>query len=435
MTVQRSQRHLSYVLAVVLAMALVVVGGPAGATAGEERQRISSISITSDKDFNPANGVRSGTGTKGDPFVISNWDTSSLSIRDTGAWVVIKNNTIDTARLNWNGRHVTVVNNTIGDLRVNENIPRTGDATSGLIARNDFGTVGQLRHFDGIFEKNVVGDPSDLALPFFQQQAVLFDGFNGARFRDNVLYGYLDIRLHGHHHGSGFDETSHHHGTENAHHGGAMDSMDHSQRYHEVTVTGNEIHSTGPWALRYNDRAHSANDRTANSEENPELDKPHMHYTRVHLNDNLLLGSGLAVEIFNSKDELHKEIGHGSLEISGNTVKLERDTDDSFNNKNGIWISEVQVATLRLRDNVVLGAVSQLDNDVFGSADAGIRLDRISAGRIKLAGNSVADFTYGIAASQMDEKVHWTIARLKAERVDYPVYYDNSVKNRPRQNP
>ena len=39
--------------------------------------------------------------------------------------------------------------------------------------------------------------------------------------------------------------------------------MDHTQRYHEVWVTDNEIVSPGPWALRYYDEAHSANDRTA----------------------------------------------------------------------------------------------------------------------------------------------------------------------------
>ena len=180
-------------LAVVVAAGVLVPA--ASAVADETREQRNRIYISKDSEFTKKNGIRSGSGTKADPFIISNWDVSDVHIHDTSAHVVLMDNTIDWLTLNWIGPGVHVMDNFIGDLRVNENVPRTGDATSGHFAKNTIGVVGQLRHFDGDFVHNLVGTPSDAEssgpTAFFwgSRRAVNFDGFNGAHFAHNTIYG------------------------------------------------------------------------------------------------------------------------------------------------------------------------------------------------------------------------------------------------------
>src|SRR5918999_1886721 len=134
--------------------------GPQAPQDDEPKQTRESIYISADNEFNPANGVRSGSGTKSDPFVISDWSLESIHIHDTDRYVVIRDNVVSgTMVLDWIGDRVKVVNNNVQDLRVNQNVKRTGDMTSGLIAHNVFGVVGQLRHWDGVFAYNTVGSP------------------------------------------------------------------------------------------------------------------------------------------------------------------------------------------------------------------------------------------------------------------------------------
>jgi len=68
--------------------------------------------------------------------------------------------------------------------------------------RNTFTTVGQLRHFDGVFAFNTVGAPQSGALSssYPATRAVNFDGFNGAAFVHNTIYGNLvgGITIEGH---------------------------------------------------------------------------------------------------------------------------------------------------------------------------------------------------------------------------------------------
>lgn len=400
----------------------------------DERQQRGAISISSDAGFTPENGIRGGSGTRRDPYVISNWKLNNISLADTGKYVVIKNNTISgTLRLNWNGDRLVVVNNDIGDLRVNENVKRTGGPTSGRIAKNRIGIVGQLRHWDGIFEKNVVGSPDVQQLPFFDERAVNFDGFNGARFRNNTVYGYVDVRLHGHHHGSGFGgEQSHDHNLMGAHAG--HDMMDHTQRYHQVWVTNNEIHAPGSYyALRYYDQAHAANDRTANSEPNPELEKPHTHYTRVHLNNNKLDG-GIVVDIFNAEDELHKRYARGLVEIKGNQISLTRGATDSFESRTGIELNSMRYLTLKVVRNEVRADFSGDPTEPLGSrSDVGIRLRNVDQGNLQLVGNGVYGTYYGIWASQMTKNVQWLISGFRTGNVQVDLHYDDSVANAPEK--
>ena len=436
-----------------LAVALIAsfsigVVGPVSAAAGREA-RNGSIFIESDKDFTEANGIRSGSGTAADPYVISGWDVFEIFIRDTSAHLTIRDNTIQFLTLNWNGPGVDVVNNDVGDLRVNENVKRTGDPTSGKITNNTFGVVGQLRHFDGVFAHNTVGSPSAEEtdpfddLPFFDDRAVNFDGFNGSRFFDNTLYGYLEVRLHGHHHGSGYGESSHYHGATPEHQHGAEaeshdDMVDHSERYHQVWVYDNTIHADGPYALIYTDSNHQGNDRTANSETNKELNKPHTHYTKVHLNDNELIGAGLVVDIFNAKDERHTETNRGSVEIARNKISLARNMKSlPFENRDGISVWDVKDLKLQIVGNSISydGTDDPLAPADWDPGDAGIRLRSVDLADVLISGNSVANTFYGIAASQMSKDVFWTIRALKTTGVTEAVYYDESVKNKPQDGP
>ena len=55
------------------------------------------------------------------------------------------------------------------------------------------------------------------------------DGFNGAHFVHNTIYGFVDARLHGHHHSSGWGEPSHNHGSQTP----DSEASVHRYRYHD----------------------------------------------------------------------------------------------------------------------------------------------------------------------------------------------------------
>ena len=423
------------IVAMALALGLMATGyaSPAQADPSERAQR-NSITIGSDSEFNPANGVRSGSGTKRDPFVISGWDTSSISIRDTSAHVLITNNTVDRLVLNWNGPGVTVINNEVGDLRVNQNVKRTGAATGGLIADNEFGIVGQLRHFDGIFENNVVHGDSSAWGSVFSNQSVTFDGFHGSKFRNNTINGWMEVRLHGHHHGSGFDAASHHHSHGAGH---DMSEVDHTKRYHEVWVTNNRITATGPYALLYTDTIHSANDRTAASEQNQRLNDPHSHWTRVHLANNELIGAGLMVDVFNADDERHTGTNTGLVDIRNNKISLVRELDDNlWGWKDGIRIQRAKDAKVTIANNQITGepvADRDLLDERSSTYDGGIVLQDVDLANIYVTANKVTDMQFGVRAASMTKNVHWWISDLRTSGVAQSVYYDNSVENHPRR--
>jgi hypothetical protein len=427
--------RLAVVVALVASLALIVA--PAKADDGPTDR--ADIFISKDTEFNPANGVRSGSGTASDPFVISGWNVSQMYVADTSKYLVIRDNVVTNALiLNWNGPGVTLVHNQIGDLRVNQNVKRTGDATSGYMAHNVFGIVGQLRHFDGIFEHNVVKGSDDVFATItapFNSQAVQFDGFNGSHFRDNEIYGWVEVRLHGHHHGSGYGDASHYHGSDHANHHDMAD-MDHSDRWHQVFVTGNEIHVDSGWALVYTDTAHSANDRTAASEDNEALNQKHVHHTRVYLHDNTLIGGGLYVDVFNADDENHLGTRRGLVDIRNNKISLTKSTTAMpWEQADGISVWQAKDVTLNIVGNTVAAEATEQSSaldDQFKS-DTGVLLQAIRDADIFIRDNLVTSFFYGVRGSDMSKDVNWTIEGLKAESVTYPVYYDNSVKNQPKR--
>src|SRR5438094_1578229 len=59
-------------------------------------QRRSTITIGTDAQFNPANGVRSGKGTFEDPFVISGWYVDTILVHDTTKAFEVKDDYVGT---------------------------------------------------------------------------------------------------------------------------------------------------------------------------------------------------------------------------------------------------------------------------------------------------------------------------------------------------
>ena len=429
-----SRRFLILLVIVSLIGAYLSISAPPAAAEDEFKPR-GDIIIKNDDHFDAAHGVVSGSGSPTDPYVIEGWQVRRIELADTDSAVVIRDNAITSQLiLNWNGPYLTVVNNRVNDLRVNQNVKRTGAATGGLIADNSFGLVGQLRHFDGVFENNTVKPGAGFfdPLPLFGPgDAVTFDGFNGAIFRNNTIYGPLDVKLHGHHHGSDFGAPSHQHAAGHNHH---MD-MDHTKRYHRVLVKNNTIHSTGAYALRWTDNNHSGDDRTAPSEQNEELNKPHEHWTRVALVGNKLIGSGLSVQIFNADDRNHLGTNRGSMSIRDNVITLERADLDMLDTRYGIQVWDATDLNLEIIGNQIISEIEESAASGMWQRTAGIELDQFDLADIYLADNQVSNTHFGIRASSFTESVHWAISGLTAENVEQDVYYDDSVSNAPERSP
>ncbi|MFN2615484.1 MAG: hypothetical protein ABR552_11790 [Actinomycetota bacterium] len=410
--------------------AMLALLTPAFARAADPtRPTRQDITINWDGQFDRAHGIRSGRGTMMDPYVISGWTVNNINIRDTDKAIRIVNNTITGAlTLNWIGHNLLVQGNDVGDLRVNENIARWGDNTAGTITRNTFASVGQLRHFDGTFSYNTVGTAQTNALgtTYPGTRGVNFDGFNGARFVNNTIYGFVDARLHGHHHSSGYGMPSHMHD---------MPSREtaamHFDRYHEVFIQGNTIYTSAPYALAYLDTDHAANDRTANSETNPYLNAPHVHHTRVHIFSNRLYGAGILIDVFNAADEHHAGTRQGLVDIAGNSVSLIRDPQHPLRVVEGIEVTQARDLILKIRSNVVDGPVpltgiAQIDGALTNGD--GILLDILDRATVSIEGDRVSDRQFGVRALQLTKSVRWSVRGLVVSGVSQAVSYDNTNK-------
>ena len=413
-----------WVCAVVLVLGFVGAGAPPAISAGEPVPH-DNVMISTNADFTTANGVRGGDGSKAKPYDISGWQIRNLTIQNTDKWVRIHDNAITGQLvLDWIGSRLSMQRNVVNDMRVNRNVERTGMPTSGAITDNQFRVVGQLRHFDGVFARNVVGTQNDLGA-----RAVNFDGFNGARFVRNTIYGFMDARLHGHHHSSGWGEPTHNHRAETP----ADEASVHRYRYHEVTIADNTIKTTNGYGLAYLDTNHSGNDRTAPSEQDTNLNKPHVHFTKVHLLRNRLTGGGILVNVFQAKDNLHPWFVRGFLDIVDNRISL--DEDRFFFNRNGIELDQAQAMTLRISGNAVTGWWPAADDPMafFEAFDdhAGVFLNTLDDASVQIVHNSVANRMSGVRATQMTRTVHWTVRDLKTSGVERPVSYDDSVANKP----
>ena len=442
--------------------------------AASKLPQMSQIAITNDTMFNPSHGVRGGNGTLDNPYVISGYDvTGDLYIGDTDACVEIKENWIDgQLRLNWNGQCVFVHHNYIRDLRVNENVARTGLDTGGLIEANTINYIGQIRHYDGEFRNNVVGPRDDAnlpygpfqdpenALPFTSDTRVLnIDGWNEALFDHNTITGSVDLKLHGHHHSTGFLAThSHYHG-DSASRMAAM-AHDHTNRWESVEFSDNVVTDPTGYGLRYTDENHAGDDRTASSETTKQLDDDHQHHTHAEILRNHVTGAGIWVDIFNADDEKHKVRNPGWLAIEDNTVDVqERDpgalglvpfvsTAPQYEPQVGIWIMDVKEVQLSVQRNIVSFApkadsptaqIYDLEQTLLRTTQSqgptGILIETARDANITVANNKATGYTFGVDARSMDEKVQWAVYGNDFASAANPVYYDDSVSNHPLDKP
>jgi hypothetical protein len=216
--------------------------------------------------------------------------------------------------------------------------------------------------------------------------------------------------------------------------------VDHTKRYHQVWVTNNTIHSGDYYGLLYTDSNHAGNDRTATSETNPDLNKPHVHTTKVNLTGNKVYGAGIQVNIFNADDERHLGTKTGSMKIKNNKVFVQQadfEADDTFSSKDGIAISQANDVNLSIVGNTVDGSYGETDvtTDIQKRFDygSGIYLWDLNQAKVKILDNTVIDRTYGVHASSMSDSVKWWIAGLRTSGVEDDVYYDSSVKNEPER--
>lgn len=445
------------------------VGTVPTADQAKNLEELSYIDITNDTKFNPSHGVRAGSGTLEDPYLISAYHvTGDLWISDTTSCFEIKDNWIDgQLHLNWNGPCVFVHHNYIRDLRVNENIRRTGDDTGGLIELNKISYVGQIRHYDGEFRNNLVGprddanlpngvfdDPENI-LPFAKDTRVLnIDGFNQGLFHHNTIVGSTDLKLHGHHHGTGFLAShSHYHGDDES---ATRHDEDHTMRWQSVSFTDNVITDPTGYGLRYVDVMHAGDDRTAPSESNEMLEKPHVHFTDVLIARNELEGAGILVDVFNADDKLHKEFNPGFMTIADNKIHIkERDRDvlgtfvffgPAYTPNTGIRVWESKEMVMRITGNEIAFEASKnadplapLSDLFFGwghdQTPRGIALEFVRNGTVTVAGNKVTGFDLGVAAQYLEEDAFWAVYGNTLSGNSRDVYYDDSVANKPQEEP
>lgn len=426
-------------------------------------EQVSRLRVHEDAEFTPANGVRSGNGTLADPYVITGYYvTGDLYIADTDACFIVKENYIGgQLTLNWNAQCVHVHHNYIEDLRVNENVRRTGYATGGLIELNKIEYIGQIRHYDGEFRNNVVGPrlPSSMFDEVLETVPWMFttdprvanvDGFNQGLFHHNTFYGSVDLDLHGHHHGTGFFAPHSHY------HGGNMTKgmeHDHTLRWTSVAFTDNLVVDPEGYGIRYEDRNHRGDDRTANSEEEETLEYDHKHYTHIVIARNEVDKGQIWVDVFNADDENHPEKNPGWLEIVDNTIRFNERTADGplglpFFGPGGDWNSALHVNTAKEVALTIAGNHIELlpaegdddgvdlwiFDDGYQSELKAIYLRTIADSTVTLADNTFSGFYYGVYAERFDEAVEWTVDGNEYGDAQYPVYYDESVANEPRGN-
>ena len=444
-------------------------------TSTEGLRQVSTVRIDGDKGFDDVGIDVPGAGTLSDPYVISGLAVGGeLSLTDTDACVIVTGNYIQgQLALNWNGQCVWVHHNFVEDLRVNENNERTGYATGGLIERNVFGILGQLRHFDGEFRYNTVGPFEDGSLFDPVQETVLYpflvdtrvaniDGFNQGLIHHNQFLGTVDLDFHGHHHGTGFFAPhSHYHGSSDTRQ--KADQHDHTDRWTSVSFTDNLVDDPEGYGLRYEDVAHSGDDRTARSEDLEVLDEPHQHHTDIVLARNTVKGGQIWVDVFNAEDPNHDRRNPGTLTIEGNTVELhEREPDagtadlclvtfgDVHNPFVGLHVDFAKEMEARIVGNTFsyvplptsldpVRTVGGLVEEVYQVACpwsyeptlTAIRLEDLDDSKILIQGNRATGFAVGVGAAYMDNDVAWRVVGNDFGKAR-AILYDDTVQSEPQ---
>ena len=390
-------------------------------------QRYGTLAFRPDTPWTPADGVAAGSGTPEDPYLIEGVYADVLYIGDTDVDFEIRDSYIRHLVLDWHGANGLVHHNRILSLNTNRNVERTGGPSAAVIVHNVIDEVTQLRHFDGVVAHNVigrttladatVGDAARRALAATDGSSVVFDiaGFNGAAIHDNLVYGGLDVKVHGHHHDDGTGRMSHNHGTADAAQAESY-AEDHGERHHTLDLHDNVIVDPLGFGLRYNDLNHAGDDRQATSEQEPMLESPHRHFTHVKIRDNVVDGAPIRVEVFMAPDELHRG-GRGQMEITGNRIV-------NATTKDGILLGAVRDADVLVAGNTMSKAASAIRT-------YGVRAEQLANSTLVVRDNAIDGFHYGVLAQHFDANTTWTVEGNSIVGAARDVYWDQSVANPP----
>jgi hypothetical protein len=415
-----------------------------------------------------AEGYLQGDGTKERPYVLEQFYVDGeLSITSTSRALIIRNGYVNGQfKLNYVGELVYVHHVYANDLRINENVQRTGANTGGRFHDNHFAFVGQIRHFTGEFLQNEVGPKPTNAIAESLGDAGItkvptgvvfnFDGFHTADVHHNKFIGEVDMKLHGHNHGDCFTCPVHNHANDSAdaamhagHDHGAAPANNslgfaswHSVRYTSLSFHDNTIIVPGGVALRYNDRAHAGDDRTANSEPNKHLNDPHVHYQDITIRDNKLQGGSLLIDVYNAADDHHPIQDRGILRVWNNDVRVDYEAPRVGQARapvTGIVLQSLDGLELSAKGNHV--HFNELTSTEPGgallSATAkppelhGFDLRAADASNLTLAANTVDAGRVGVFAASFTGKVNWALLG-NSFHTDEP-WRGSDIKNPPKE--
>lgn len=408
-------------------------------------------------------GHLSGSGTVEDPYVLEKFYVDGdLVMQSTHQALVIREGYVTGQfKLNYVGSDLLVHHVYAEDLRVNENVDRSGPDTAGLFHDNEFGFIGQFRHFSGEFRDNKVGPkPQGVAMTYLSDTGVAeipegrvfnFDGFLGADVHSNEIVGRVDIKLHGHYHGDCLECSPHDHNNESyfppedrdddgnastghehheSEHGESssqkawMEEMGmrshHSIRYHSLWFHDNEIRvENDEVALRYNDRNHNGDDETAASEPNPYLEDPHVHFQYVWLQGNTLVGGRLMLDVFNAEDDDHAVDNLGVFHVQDNTITVhyERSTMNNPPPAHGMRLTQAEGIEMLVEGNTIRFEEKGDDLPLATLRSAlkheperiGIIASSFDRGNVSFTGNQVETGDVGLFVNSLSERVWWFV--------------------------
>jgi hypothetical protein len=393
---------------------------PTLADALTKLERRSAIVIGSDKAFNPANGVRGGSGTFADPYQITGWYVDTILVKDTTKAFEIKDSYVGNLILDWTAQGGYVHHDHFENMRTNRNVQRTGAPSATVIENNEILRVEELRHFDGEVRNNTIGQPDAALRLLAPDVAFNIAGLNGAGIHDNQIFGGVDMKIHGHHHSDTPGRASHNHAATHDNDTYADGTKpDHQVRYVDFEFYANRV-VDDRFGMRYNDLNHKGDDREATSEQNPDLEKPHVHHTTIRVHDNVIEGATLRVATVNAPDERHLAGETATLEIFNNSIVKPVAGD-------GITVQDVRDAAVLIHGNHVEKGPLQL------SGTAAISLLRFKNSTVAVMGNDLGAYEHGVQAHDFDGNTTWSVADNQAPGVAYPVYYDSTVKNAPNE--
>lgn len=368
-------------------------------------QRFGPLTFRSLADFDAAHGVRSGSGTMADPFVIADLYTPAITMHDVPVAVTIRHVYVSgKLALEWTGPGMRVEGSTIGFLDLNPNQPHQTPPTWGAFVGNRIGDA-ILRHASGTFEGNDVGSSDELD---GGRLTLDVQGYHGLRVANNTIRGPTEFRLHGHCFAPSFEMAweMHHH------HGGT------TERYNALLVEDNLFLDPTGRGVDISDFSHPGNDRYAISEPDPALNGTHRHHTDVLFERNEIRGAGLVITNPNAGDPRH---------LQGNDTRIYV--------RNLVVTDPLRGFGVRLESahgaNVTIDGGSLTMSGPVAKSQ-GVILTTVVGGSTDVNGLTITGFEEGVRALTFLKNSPWSVTNTRFVNVGRAIVWDNlSVKTAP----